>query len=370
MADPLKTFFDARLVRRIGESVARVHPTFPLERFVDDAARGLEALELKGRAQQIADALARSLPAHFPDAARVLVASLGEKHATDELEGAGMAPFFYLPHTMFVATAGLDHFEESMAAQYELTQRFTCEFSVRFFLERFPEETLARLASWTKDPSPHVRRLVSEGTRQRLPWAKRVRLLDERPERALALLEALRDDPSSLVRRSVANHLNDLSKSSPDLFYAVCARWLEGASPERRKLVEHALRSAVKRGEARALALLGHGGKPKVAVKEVQIAPRAVRIGDKVRVSLALVSESRRRQSLNVDLEVLFVKARGTSPKVFKLARVDLGPSESIELTKLVSLAVHTTRTPRPGKHDVAVIINGERYPVGAFRVT
>ena len=60
-----------------------------------------------------------------------------------------------------------------MRAQYELTKRFTAEFSIRAFIERDPDKTLGRLAEWARDPNVHVRRLVSEGTRPWLPWAPR-----------------------------------------------------------------------------------------------------------------------------------------------------------------------------------------------------
>ena len=369
MAQPLKLFFDRALVERIADSIAAAHPRFDRSSFVAEAGDGLDALELKARAEKIADALASHLPSDFAEAARVLMASLGPRHATDELEGAGMAPFFYLPHTMFVASRGLDHFEASMALQHALTQRFTCEFSIRSFLDRHPDATLARLSQWSKDPDAHVRRLVSEGTRQRLPWASRVALLDAHPERALPLIEPLRDDPSALVRRSVANHLNDLSKSRPDLVYALCERWLIDASDARRELVEHALRSAVKRADKRALALLGHGARAEVKVEEARFSPARVAIGESVRVSISVRSTARVKQALNLDLAVDFVKQRGTSTKVFKLRRVDLAPGATIELEKSVSLAVHTTRTPYVGAHAVALLVNGERVELGSFTV-
>jgi 3-methyladenine DNA glycosylase AlkC len=271
---------------------------------------------------------------------------------------------------MLVAARGLDHFEESMALQHALTQRFTCEFSIRAFLDRHPDETLARLAQWSLDPDAHVRRLVSEGTRPLLPWAPRVRLLDEQPERALKLIEALRDDPSTMVRRSVANHLNDLSKFRPELAYGVCERWLrDNATPKRQKLVEHALRSAVKRGDKRALSLLGHGAKPKITVDEARFAPKRVRIGESVRVSVTVTSAARQTQSLNLDLAVDFVKLRGSSTKVFKLRRVELDPGASVTLEKSVSLAVHSTRTPRVGPHPVSLLVNGTRVELGSFTV-
>ena len=82
-----------------------------------------------------------------------------------------------------------------MRAQYELTQRFTAEFSVRAYLDRYPERTLRRLGEWAVDPNVHVRRLVSEGTRPRLPWAPRLRRFQEEPAPVLDLLERLKDDP-------------------------------------------------------------------------------------------------------------------------------------------------------------------------------
>jgi 3-methyladenine DNA glycosylase AlkC len=372
MAEALKTFFSPALVRRLAESLLRVSPAFPEARFVRRASQGLDDLELLDRAKHIARALAEHLPPRYEEALALLMASLGPEHASDELVGAGMTPFFYLPHLIFIAERGLDErdFDRSLDAQRELTKRFTAEFSIRAFLERHPERTLAALARWARDPSPHVRRLVSEGTRPRLPWAPRVRFLLDHPERGLALLELLKDDPATLVRRSVANHLNDLGKAHPELLVEVCRRWLTEPTPERRALVEHALRSAVKRGDAGALSLLGHGKAPRVAVEEVRFEPRVVAIGGRVTVSFTLRSCATREQALLVDLGVRFVKARGqASAKVFKMSRVSLGPRETARLSKSVSLAVHSTRTPYAGKHEVEVIVNGVPHGIGAFTV-
>ena len=281
-----------------------------------------------------------------------------------------MAPFFYLPHTMFVAEHGLEHFDVSMRAQYELTKRFSAESSIRPYIAKYPERTFAVLRKWTQDPNAHVRRLVSEGTRLRLPWAARVAWLDANPQHVLELLDLLKDDPAPLVRRSVANNLNDMGKVHPDLLTRTCAAWLEDASPERRSLVEHALRSAVKRGHADALALLGYGQRASVAVERPTFAPRRVPIGGRVVISFLLRSTSREPQSLLVDMAVHFVKANGESaPKVFKLKRVALPPRARMEFQTTVSLAVHTTRTPRPGNHAVDVMVNGQATRLGSFDV-
>jgi 3-methyladenine DNA glycosylase AlkC len=279
MGEPLKTFFSRALVRRLAGDIARVHPDFPSRAFTNDACRGLDDLELLARGRHIAGALGRHLPPEYPRAIEVLLRSLGPEHATDELIGVGMAPFFYLPHTLFVSERGLDYFDLSMRAQYELTKRFSAESSIRPYIARDPERATAFLERWAADANPHVRRLVSEGTRLRLPWAPRVPWLDQNPERVLALLERLKDDRSTMVRRSVANNLNDLGKVRPDLLVRTAGTWLARASPERRSLVEHALRSAVKRGETDALALLGYGSAPHVSVETVVFTPRHVRIG-------------------------------------------------------------------------------------------
>ncbi len=370
MAEPLKAFFSPTLVKRLAEAVAGVDADFPSRAFIKDATAGLEERELLDRGKHIATVLAKHLPRAYPEAIDVLLRSLGPEHATDELVGIGMAPFFYLPHVLFVAERGLDHFELSMRAQYELTKRFSAEGSIRPYIAKDPERTLAVLREWARDPNAHVRRLVSEGTRLRLPWAMRVAWLDRNPERVLDLLDLLKDDPTTLVRRSVANNLNDLGKVRPKLLVATCGDWLKDASTERRALVEHALRSAIKRGEARALALLGFGKKASVEIEDVRLHPKRVAIGNKVAVEFTLRSTARTAQDLLVDLRVHFVKANGNgSPKVFKLKRVELPARGKVDLSTNVSLAIHTTRRPRPGRHKVEALVNGEPIPAGAFEV-
>ena len=370
MAEQLKTFFSPALVRRLSGDIARVHPAFDSRAFIRDATRGLDDLELLDRGKHIARALAKHLPKEYPAAVDVLLRSLGPEHATDELVGVGMGPFFYLPHTLIVAELGLDHFQLSMKAQYELTKRFSAEGSIRPFIAKYPDRTLGTLREWTMDANPHVRRLVSEGTRLRLPWAMRVPWLDANPHRVLELLELLKDDPTTLVRRSVANNLNDLGKVHPALLAKTAEAWLKGAGENRRALIEHALRSAVKRGDANALKLLGYGKKPAVVIDNVRFAPKRVAIGGRVVMDFVVRSTSRTTQDLLVDVAVHFVKARGHSAKkVFKVKRVSLPARGTVALSFSVSLKVHTTRKPNPGKHTVDVLVNGAPFPAGSFEV-
>jgi len=95
-----------------------------------------------------------------------------------------------------------------------------------------------------------------------------------------------------------------------------------------------------------------------------------VTIGSQVAVEFALRSTARAAQDLLVDLRVHFVKANGNgSPNVFKLKRGELPGRGRAHFATSVSLAVHTTRKPRPGRHAVDVLVNGQAMPAGAFEV-
>jgi 3-methyladenine DNA glycosylase AlkC len=280
-----------------------------------------------------------------------------------------MEGFRYLPFVFFVAYHGTDHFEDAMAAQYELTKRFTAEFSVRAYIERYPDKTLARLRIWAHDDNVHVRRLVSEGTRPRLPWAPQLRRFREDPMPVLELLELLKDDEEEYVRRSVANNLNDIAKDHPDLVVATATEWWNG-DDNRRRLVRHGLRTLIKQGDPGALAILGYGKDSPTRIDGVAVTPEVVSIGESVRITIELVNPSDQPSEALVDIVVHFVKANGsTSPKVFKGGERSLSPGGSATVSKLISVAQFSTRTHYPGTHIVEIQINGQREPGGSFEI-
>ncbi|MCP3136746.1 DNA alkylation repair protein [Pyxidicoccus xibeiensis] len=367
MAEPLKTFFNTRLVERLATALHGAYPAFPRDVFLREASHGLEGHELIGRAQHIRDAMQRALPADYPRAVDILLRSLGPK--LEQTEGSGMEVFFYLPHTQYVAAHGLEHFEESMHALHALTQRFTAEFAIRGFLERHPEKTLARLREWARDSSAHVRRLVSEGTRPRLPWASRLRAFQQDPTPVLALLELLKDDPELYVRRSVANNLNDIGKDHPELLVKVAKAWMQDATPQREWLVRHALRSSIKRGEPAALEVLGAGRPSGIEVRATSL-PRKATLGGTVEVRFEVANRSKRSQALVVDLAVYFQKASGEArPKVFKVRALTLEAGQTEEVGKRVSFAQLTTRRHYPGPHRFEALVNGQGMPLGQVDV-
>lgn len=250
------------LVELIAESFADVRPQFDSQQFVEQAMDGLEQLELSPRAAHVAAALAAQLPTDFDETAPILISSLGPPLSASE--GNGLAPFFYLPHSHLIASQGVNRFESGMQAIHELTRRFTAEFCMRPFIVKYPQQTLQRLQDWVTDPSPHVRRLISEGTRPRLPWGIRLRAIQEEPALTLPLLEQLKDDSELYVRRSVANHLADLLKDHPEQIFQLCHQWIaevNGKNVPRDRtnarfwMIRHAVRLPAKKGDATALKL-------------------------------------------------------------------------------------------------------------------
>lgn len=354
---PFKEQVDAAAVRRLGEAVGGVLPGFDVDGYVAAVAARLPELELKDRVRHAAAELRARLPEDFEEAARVL------RLAAD---GPGLEGMIGWVPAQVVEEYGLGHFEASMDALHRLTRLFTAEFAIRPFLLAMPERTLARLASWVDDPDEHARRLVSEGTRTRLPWGGRLQPFIDDPTPVLALLERLRDDPALYVRRSVANNLNDLSKDHPERVVDVLTRWTAEPLEHRGWIARHALRTLVKAGHPGALRILGFG-RPEVSLVDFH-ASDAVRFGDALEFGITLASTTNAAQRLLIDFAVHHVKANGTrTAKVFKWTKRELGAGGELSLTKQHRFRSITTRRYYPGRHAVELLVNGESLGMREF---
>jgi 3-methyladenine DNA glycosylase AlkC len=372
MAEPFKNLINAQLVRDAAAQLARTSPGFDTRGFVRQATQGLDALEMKARAMRIADALQATLPRPFHAAADALEAALAPPEAGEQmaqLEGLqhGLRGWILWPVGEFVAREGQAHPERALAALHAITQRFTAEFAIRPFLIAHPQLSFDTLARWVHDKSAHVRRLVSEGSRPRLPWGLQLKSLIRDPSPTLPLLLALQDDPSEYVRRSVANHLNDIAKDHP----ALVARWLRehlpAASPERRALLRHASRTLIKAGDAAVLQAWGLGAAFEGTARLV-VRPARVVLGGEVVMTLELSGTLARPQTLAIDYAVHHVKADGsTSPKVFKGWQLTLPAHGTLTLTKRHAVKPITTRRYHAGRHRVVAQINGQPVAEAAF---
>ncbi len=372
MAEPFKNMINAGVVQAIGHHLQRVDAGIDRRGFEARALAGLDALELKARVLHVADALVAALPADVDRAAGLLEATLGPPGAGDDLGALrtseqGLGGWAVWPLTEAIARLAIDAPERGLAALHAMTQRMTAEFAIRPFIVRHPALCFATLARWVADPSAHVRRLVSEGSRPRLPWGLRLQALVVDPSPTLPLLAALQDDPSAYVRRSVANHLNDIARDHPTRIAEWLTRHLPGAPAERRALLRHACRTLVKQGDAPVLAAWGLGQAFR-GEASFTVAPARVAVGGELTLNLLLRSSSPKPQRLVIDYAVHHMKADGsTTPKVFKGWTLELGPREERALARRHSFKPVTTRRYYPGAHAVDLRINGKVLGEAAF---
>lgn len=380
--EPFKNLIGPTTVVNAGHHLQRAWPKFNRKRFEAQAGTGLEQLEFKARAMQLADALEATLPEDFNAACEVIEASLAPPLAIDAQgeplklgearDEHGIGGWALWAVGEFVARRGVTDdatARRGLACLHAVTQCFTAEFAIRPLIQRHPALSFHILGQWVNDPSAHVRRLVSEGSRPRLPWGLRLQALVVDPAPTLPLLRALQDDASSYVRRSVANHLNDIAKDHPDLVAGWVRDHLIDAPDSRSALLRHASRGLIKAGHAPTLAAWGLGSGLQGEATLALTAKRAA-VGGEIGLRVQLRSSARQPQSLVVDYAVHHVRANGSaSPKVFKGWKLTLAPGEARALEKRHSLKPVTTRTLYPGTHLIDLRVNGVALADAAFEL-
>ena len=370
--EPFKNFISPDLVTCIADHLEVHLSTFNRVLFEETILKELDGLELKARAQLIADHLHVVLPEDHKTRHKIIREML---HPADDFEGGkqsdadGICGWGMMPLGLVIGQHGLAAFDESLLLLKEMTIRFTSEFDVRYFLLADQERALAIMQGWINDPNRHVRRLVSEGTRPRLPWAMQLPGLLANPSPTLPLLEALRDDDEEYVRRSVANHLNDIAKDHQDLVANLAKQWMKNADKNREKLVRHACRSLIKQGHTTALEAFGLNP-PEIKLRKIGIENRNVIFGNSLNFSVELISTSEKQQDLIIDYVMHFLKANNKrSAKVFKWKKLTLKAGESLSIEKAHPIRAITTRRYYPGTQALSLRINGKDFGMEEFNL-
>ncbi len=364
---PFKEYFDRAAANALAAQVGRVTKSFDQKKFVRLAVKGLDELEFNGRVVNFSNALAETLPSSRPRAMAILNKSLPDPLPDCENVTDG---YLQWPVGQFIADYGVDCFEESMELMIEMTQRFSAEYAIRPFVERYPEEIFKRLLKLTRHKSPHVRRLCSEGIRTRLPWGRKLTALIDDTSPIWPILEKLRDDDEIYVQKSVANNINDIAKDHPEQVVKRLKTWKKGSTPARDWVIKHALRTLIKDGNADALAIVGYGP-PKKLKAQLSASPKSVKIGESVELQVDLISGHGRSQSLLVDYAVHYVRKNGSAnAKVFKWKSIEILPDSSQTLKKKHSLKTTTIRALYPGEHVVELQVNGQRLASTKFKLT
>lgn len=362
--------FSRQRVEYLASLFSTADPSFDTSGFVDDTLRGFKALELKQRIAKIASTLEQYLDQDFRKAAKQIVAALPPP-LDPTLSDDDFGDFIFAPLGEYVVRCGSQsaHLQLSLQTLKQLTMRFSMEDAIRFFIKAHPEQTLVQLQKWASDKNYHVRRLVSEGTRPLLPWSGRISLPTEI---SIGLLDSLHADPTRYVTRSIANHLNDIAKSDPELVLDTLRRWRslgKQREDELRWMIRHALRTLVKQGDSRALQSLGFDPRPAIDVSQFVLTKQAVRPGEAIEFSFAITA--RRRELLVIDYVIDFVKANGKcAPKVFKIKQVEIEASQQMHIKKRHPFRANaTTFSLYPGTHRLTLQINGQAHGTLAFEM-
>jgi 3-methyladenine DNA glycosylase AlkC len=347
MAD-FKDQISPAMVEGLAADLAGAGRGIDAPRFVALALDGLDELALMDRVRHIAAALVTTMPSDTDDADRVIRAAL---------DAGGLQGWSSLPICEYVSISMLDEPETALPLLAELTPRFSAEFAIRPFIDTHFDITMRHLHAWVDHPDEHVRRLVSEGSRPRLPWGDRLRQLVDDPTPTIGLLDQLFDDPSEYVRRSVANHLNDISKDHPAFAVATAERW-STATTHGDYVIRHALRSLVKRGDPAALAVLGFGNADTIRLSGLACRPASIAIGGEVTFEFTAVADT--DTAAVIDYLVHYQGATGRKAgKVFKLATRTLVASQPIIIERRHRFAHVSIRQIRPGPHRIEIQVNG-----------
>ena len=364
----VRDVFNEDVVNQLAENLARVSRDFDAKSFRQSIHPKLKSMTFSERSNLIRDSLWEYLPKDYPLALQIILKALPPELPTCELTGYDR--FIILPQNEFVGKYGLNHYDLSIQALYQMTKRFSAEGAIRPFLQKYPQQTLAILSGWAEDQNCHVRRLVSEGTRPRLPWTMQLKQFIEDPRPVLQLLEKLKTDPELMVRRSVANNLNDIAKDHPDLVVKTLKRWKNLDNNGTQWIIRHAARTLVKQGSKDVLEVLGFDSKIGITVSKIQIEKPVVKMGGSLTFSFEITSKSKQSQNLVIDYIIHHVKASGKlAPKVFKLTQRILKPGETIQIAKKHSFRLITTRKYYAGRHALEIQVNGVKYGKTEFEL-
>jgi len=362
MADLLKNAYNKDYLCKLASSIQAAYSQFQADDFVSSVMdETWDDLELKGRMRQITNNLGRFLPDNYADAISVIdkvIINCGSWQDGFHL---------YFPDFVEVYGQGESDWDISIAALERYTPHASAEFAVRPFIINHEERMMAQMYVWSKHEDENVRRLSSEGCRPALPWAQALPKYKKDPTPIFPILEQLKADSSLFVRKSVANNLNDISKTHPELV----AKWAAdryGQNEHTDWIIKHGCRTLLKKANSDVLAIFGFNNATTIDVDDFTLNAASVSIGKSLTFSFAVCAKEASKVRLEYGID--FVKSNGKrNRKIFQISEVNLKTNENKYYTKNHSFADLSTRTHYPGTHALTLIVNGAERGTLEFEV-
>lgn len=344
----VKDIFDLTFINELGQNLSNHSgPTFKLNKFTDAVyLSDWDSLEFKQRVRRISTAMNGTLSQEYEEALKVL------HKVAPKFDGLAGIIF-----PDYVEQYGLDHWDLSMNALEHFTKFSTSEFAIRTFLLINEQKTLNYVFCWMNSTNEHVRRLASEGCRPRLPWGQSVPSFKENPLPLIPMLENLIQDESLYVRKSVANHLNDISKTHPHIIIDLINKW-QGKNERTDWILRHASRTLLKQADKDVLRLFGYETTESLHVHNLMIFKQQIHIGEDLQFSFDIVSEM--KSKVRIEYAIDYVKKNGKrSRKIFKISEVSFEMGQIKKYHRRQSFENMTTRTHCSGLHTLSIIVNG-----------
>ena len=362
----LKDLYSPAFYKNLSNALLAIMPSFNKQRFISQIfTSDFGDKELKARMRHTTEVLHAFMPSDFKKAVGILEKLMQQLRAAGTGED-GLA-YIFIPD--YIELYGIDDLETSVKALEEITQFVSCEFAVRPFIIRYGSAMMKQMKIWSLHKNYKVRRLSSEGSRPRLPWAMAIPELKKDPSPVLPILENLKNDPSEWVRRSVANNINDIAKDHPDIVISLARKW-RGGTKETDAIIKHGSRGLLKKGHIEILSHYGLKSK-NIRVSVLKIETPTVKLGASLAFSFDVSNLDKKKQTVRLEYGLYYNKSNGQlTKKVFKISERVLEPGIKLKFQRKQSFRKITTRVFYPGKHRLSIIVNGEEKGIRDFLVT
>ena len=366
MPDLLKDMYNPQSLKKLALDIQAVHPPFQVDAFLTSTLdETWDSLELKARGHQITVNLKKYLPEDYSTAISIIDQVIANYGTWLENDG-----FFAMVFPTFVELYGQDdtNWDISIAALERYTHHASAEFAVRPFILKHEAPMMAQMRAWSKHKNEHVRRLSSEGCRPALPWVQALPKYKKDPSPILPILEQLKTDPDFYVRKSVANNLNDISKTHPDLVAKLAKNW-HGKHEHTDWIIKHGCRTLLKQGHRDVLSIFGFHDAASIDVSDFALGTSTISIGDDLPFSFKIHTKDPTKVRLEYGID--YVKSNGKrNRKIFQISELSLNAKETKSYTKTHSFADLSTRKHYPGSHAITLIINGTERGTLDFELT
>ena len=360
MSEPLKNNLNYDSIHEFALAVRSVYEPFQVDEFLNSTIdKNWDDLELKARGRQLTINIGKYLPNDY----KVAIEILGK--VSNVYEGWGL---FSFPDFVEVFGQDEEKLDISIAALAGFTEKTSSELAVRPFIIKYEKRMMAQMFEWSKSENEHLRRLASEGCRPALPWGIALNNFKKDPSPVLPILEQLKTDSSLYVRKSVANNINDISKTHPNLVVKLAEEW-HGKDERTDWIVKHGCRTLLKKGNRDVLAIFGYGDTDSVEVSGFALSSNSVSIGDVIAFSFSVYAENSTK--IRLEYGVDYVKANGKrNRKIFQISESTLKKNERKAYTKKHSFADVSVRKHYVGVHSITLIVNGVERGTVDFEVT